>query len=420
MPTLSSATDAKADRTSAAFAMACSAEFGFVLMCCRAERNTRDAGVWEFLAESAIPNVTNWERVFELGEHHGVLPAMHRVLCVEGWEQFGGILPDTVKTEVERRFARLTRKNLRLAAELIHVLDRLDAAGVAAIPHKGPVLAEMIYGDLTLRDFSDLDVLVRAADIPRAKEALAQIGYKPNVELSPQEERAYLASGYEYTLDGPAGKNLLELQWNFVPRFFAVDFEMDAVFARAQSGVVAGRPVRALGAEDLFLSMCVHAAKHLWGRLCWLRDLAAVVKRVPMDWARVRTESKRLGVERILDVSLALTHDLLGTEAPKNENGSAAWQVEAEVRKIATEIARHIPNAEEYSTESVDYFRRMLRLRERSQDRWRFATRLLCTPSLGEWALVKLPEPLFPLYRGVRLVRVSGRLLRVRSSSASD
>ena len=400
--------------------MACSAEFGFVLKCCRAERNRRDASVWEFLAESAIPNVTNWERVFELAEHHGVLPAMHRALCVEGRERFGGILPGEVRTEVERRFARLTRKNLRLAAELIHVLDCLDAAGVAAIPHKGPLLAEMIYGDLTLRDFSDLDVLVRAADIPRAKEALSKIAYQPNVELSAAEERAYLASGYEYTFDGPAGKNLLEIQWNFVPRFFAVDFEMDAVFARAGTGTVAGRGVRALAAEDLFLSMCVHAAKHLWGRLCWLRDLAAVVERVPMDWARVREESQRLGIERMVAVSLALAGTLLGTEISAAGARRLAGEHDAEVAAITAEVAQHIPNAEEYSAESVDYFRWMLRLRERARDRWRFATRLLCTPSLGEWALVKLPEPLFPLYRGVRLVRVAGRLLRVRSSSASD
>ena len=57
----------------------------------------------------------------------------------------------------------------------------------------------------------------------------------------------------------------------------------------------------------------------------------------------------------------------------------------------------------------------MLCLRERSGDRWRFGSRLLFTPGLGEWSLVKLPEPLFPLYRGVRLLRVSGRLLGLPS-----
>jgi len=325
------------------------------------------------------------------------------------------VVPREVRDEVERRSAQLTKKNLRLAAELIRILDCLDAAGVAAIPHKGPVLAETIYGDLALRDFSDLDVLVEARDVPRAKDALAHIAYKPNITLSAAEERAYLAAGYEYTFDAPVGENLLEIQWNFVPSFFAVEFEMEAVFGRAGKGEVAGRSVRTLAPEDLFLSMCVHAAKHLWARMCWLRDIATVVERVPLDWDRVRTESKTLGVERIVGVSLGLARDLLGAVTPQTGMGLAANERDAEVRTITSEIAQHIPNAEEYSTESIHYFQWMLRLRERSADRRRFTRRLLFTPGLGEWAWMKLPEPLFPLYRGVRLLRVGGRLLGLRS-----
>jgi hypothetical protein len=58
----------------------------------------------------------------------------------------------------------------------------------------------------------------------------------------------------------------------------------------------------------------------------------------------------------------------------------------------------------------------MVSLRERVSDRLRFAARLAFTPSVGEWDVVHLPAPLFPLYRVVRLFRVAGRLLSLRSS----
>jgi hypothetical protein len=419
MPTLSSSRDEQTETFPSGFAVSHSIEFGLLAACLRAELHPKDQAPRDFIAQSVLPKLARWERVFELADHHGVMPAMHRVLCVEGKEQFRDALPPEVREELERRFARLATKNLRLAAELIHVLDCLEGAGVVAIPHKGPTLAEAVYGDLAMRDFSDLDVLVEARDVARAKQALATIRYEPNVALSATEERAYIASGYEYTFDGPAGKNLLEIQWSFVPRFFAVEFQMQAVFARAGKGMVAGRPVRVLAPEDLFLSMCVHAAKHLWGRLCWLRDIATFVEHVPVDWGRVQQAARTLGVERIVVVSLALARTLLRAEIPTALKLWAAGDGDPEVGKITAEIAQHIPHAEDYNTESVDYFRRMLRLRERRTDRWRFTTRLLFTPGLGEWAWIQLPESLFPLYHGVRMLRVGERLLGLRSKSAS-
>lgn len=393
-----------------------SAEFSVLLACCRVELRTNDEDAGDILARS-LANISNWERVFELAGHHGVLPAMHHVLCGSGAgsTRAAELVPREVRDEIERRFAYLTRKNLRLAAELIHVLDCLDSTGVAAIPHKGPVLAESLYGDVALRDFSDLDVLVQAADVPRVKAALALIGYTPNIRLSAAEERAYLASGYEYTFDSPAGKNLLEIQWNFVPRFYAVDFAMEGVFARAQRGMVAGRAVGVLAAEDLFLSMCVHAAKHLWGRLCWVRDIAAVAQRVRLDWERLHREATGLGVERIVSVSLLLARSLLGARPLEGQLAQEpSYGGRVTDSRITGMIAQHIANAEDYNTESVDYVRWMVRLRERFRDQWRFASRLLITPGLGEWGWVKLPEPLFPLYRGVRLVRAGGRVFRLR------
>jgi hypothetical protein len=122
-----------------------------------------------------------------------------------------------------------------------------------------------------------------------------------------------------------------------------------------------------------------------------------------------------LGVERIVGVSLALARSLLDAALPGKARAILAQSARNGLSEnITHEIVQHIPNAGDYSTESFDYVRRMLRLRERPSDRWRYTSRLLFTPSLGEWAWGKLPEPLFPLYRGVRLLRVGGRLIGIR------
>ena len=75
-----------------------------------------------------------------------------------------------------------------------------------------------------LRSFSDLDFLISPADFERAKQALAEIGYLPSANFAPAVERLWLRTGYERSFDGAAGKNLVELQWALLPRFYAVDF----------------------------------------------------------------------------------------------------------------------------------------------------------------------------------------------------
>ena len=272
------------------------------------------------------------------------------------------------------------------------------------------MLAETVYGDLALRDFSDLDVLVQPRDVLKAKAALGSLGYTVNTQLSEVAERAYLATGYEYTFDGPAGRNLLEIQWNILPRFYALDFDCDKVFARAQTVTVCGRAVRALSPEDLLLTLCVHAAKHAWVRLYWVRDIAATVQSQAIDWAEFERRARGLGMARMVGVSLLLTHQLLRADVP--DSMQRLWSTDSEVERLSEEVQRGLPVAEEYNPESLQYFRLIMRLRERRSDQYRFLCRLAFTPSIGEWKAIRLPVPLFPFYRVIRMFRLGARMLR--------
>ena len=88
-----------------------------------------------------------------------------------------GLAPAAVFEQLRTRYQLNARKNLKFTAELFRILDCLEANSIPAIPLKGPVLAETVFGDLALRDFSDLDVLVHAHDVLRAKGALQSLDY---------------------------------------------------------------------------------------------------------------------------------------------------------------------------------------------------------------------------------------------------
>jgi Uncharacterised nucleotidyltransferase len=298
---------------------------------------------------------------------------------------------------------------------------------IRAIPYKGPVLAQSAYGDLALRSFSDLDLLISPGDFSGAKQALVDLGYQPSKPQTPAIERLWLRTGYERSFDGPAGKNLVELQWSLLPYFYAVDpaqaeFRFDDLWARA--GRIAlgadGIPgefsntatdLPCLSPEDSLLVLCLHAAKHLWTRLIWVADIAESLRLPDLDPARVVERARALGITRILCVSLWLAQNLLDAALPSA--AQRAIDDDQKVQQLGKECAARLARGATYDFESTEYFTQITALRERRRDRMRYLWRLVWTLGLGDVEAVALPEFMFPLYRAVRIGRLLQKLARV-------
>ena len=346
-----------------------------------------------------------WEAVFRLADHHGTSWLLYRNLS-----RLGDVVPSSVLATLRQSYERNVHKSLFLARELIRILDCLDAVGIEAIPYKGIVLSEVYYGDMALRQSGDIDLFVRKQDVARIKSAVRELEFTQRVPVPEDAEEDYIASGYECTFDSPAGRNLLELQWALQPRFYAVDFDMDGLFERAVNVAIVGRRVKTPSPEDLLLVLSVHAAKHVWGRLIWLCDIAQILKLGKLNWDWVQAHARTFGIERILHVTLLLANHLLATAIPAPIEKSILEDRAA--RAFADEIAVGMARGVSYEKQQVSYFRLMMRLREHRADRLRFLTRLTFTPGPGEWEVVRLPKPLFPLYRLVRLARLASRFAR--------
>ena len=390
--------------TSLASSTALQSENEFALLCALAGAE---------LSPERIERIANWNRsaldwseVLRLAEHHGVLPLAARNLI----EHARG-LPPEIEHALGSAYEANLRRSLWFTAELARIMQHFERVQLRAIPYKGPVLAQSLYRDLGLRSFSDLDFLISSADFGRAQQALAEIGYRPSsvvtTVLTPAVERFWLRTGYERSFDSAAGKNLVELQWAVLPYFYGVDLSVDDLLARAGRTVVGGREVPCLSPEDSLLVLCLHAAKHLWTRLIWLADIAETLRIQTIDYALVFSQARALGIARILDVSFWLVKNVLRAEIPKPAEEMIAADVQ--VPALGSEFAERLARGAAYDFESTEYFRRILRLRERRGDRWRYLWRLAWTPGTGDIAAVRLPGALFPLYRIVRIGRLIGK-----------
>jgi hypothetical protein len=374
---------------------------------------------WSLLtaACSAIPNAEKlpalqpmlqqpigWQQLFALAERHGVQPLLYQALLPHA-----NAVPLAEMRALQLAYQANLHKAMRLAGELIRLDQRLSALGLEAMPYKGLAAAEILYGDIALRHSGDIDLLIHREDLPRIRDAVRELEYTPHITLSAAEEREYLQSGYEYSFDSTAGPNLLEVQWAIQPRFYAIDFDMDSLFQRAVTINVAGRPVKTPSNSDLLLLFSVHAAKHVWGKLIWLCDIARLMTLPSLDWRWIGSQACDLGIVRILRVTMLLANRLLGAPIPDAAEGSLP--IDRTSAELANEIQSYIVSETTFNIESLSYFHLMMRLRERQADRRRFLRRLILTPGPSEWRTVHLPRPLFPLYRLIRLSRLAARLV---------
>jgi len=240
----------------------------------------------------------DWPKLLRLADYHGVSSLLYQSLFSMG----DSAAPAEAVQSLRRRHDINVHKCLFLTRELVGVLDNLASLGIEVMPYKGVVLSQTLYGDMALRQSGDMDLLVHASDLPRTKKTVCALGYTPHLTLSGAAERAYVRSGYECTFDHAGGRNLLELHWALQPHFYSVDFDLSGVFRRAVTVSVAGRKAKTPSPEDLLLILSLHAAKHVWGRLIWLCDIAQITKRPDLNWDWISSQAKALGIERILSL----------------------------------------------------------------------------------------------------------------------
>jgi hypothetical protein len=364
-------------------------EFELLVACCKHGKQP-----------NLLPLLTadlNLDRVLQSAQHHRVLPALCAALASQN------PLPSALRVHGHKHMWRI----LHFTVELTRIARCFGHHEIQFLAHKGLALAQVLYGDPAARQFGDIDLLVKPQDVPRAKAALMELGYEPGLQLSPRQEKSYLRSGYEYVFGLKAERNLVELQWRIVPRFCSINFDIDTLFSRSIQIELDGLPLRTLGYQDQMLVLCVHAAKHEWAQLGMLRDIA-ILGQFDLDWNWIVTEAHRLGILKILQVSLLAVRELFAIDLPATSQlkpvvGSAAEKALA----VAASLQRnHEPN-----TDSLQYFRSQLQTRERLRDRAQFVWRLATAPSVEEWNQIRLPDQFFALYRGVRIARLMRRFL---------
>jgi hypothetical protein len=347
----------------------------------------------------------NWDRLLALADRHGLRPLL-------AWH-LARVCPSAVPADRLAALRDYTQRGIAYSlvytGELLRLVDVLRAQGVEAMPFKGPALAAALYGHVALRQFSDLDILVRERDVWRASEAIAAQGFTPGFEIPASRRAAFVREDYVQLFRRTGGRSIVELHWGIARRSFTVRFDEDAVWRRAQPATLQGRGVPAPSPEDLLLLLCVHGTRHNWDKLENLAGVAELLRGTPqLDWAYVWRQAQAMHCRRMLAFGLLLTHGLFESPLPAE---AAALAASGPLRAMADAVVRDGYAAAAPVPGFVHQAVFNLRLKDTYGDRARSVARVCLTPTPDDWTGVVLPGPLsiaYPLVRAFRVARKHG------------
>lgn len=402
-------------------ALPVSDEFRLLLLCARTRVTPRQRE----LIQSLVCRELDWEFILGKAYWHSLTPLVYRTLnalCAD-------LAPPQVLRQLESHYIASAKRNLALTAELIRVLRILESANISAVPYKGPALAALAYGDVALRKFCDLDLIVRPGDIIAAKSLLVAHGYQWRPfkgQVTGPGEARNLRFWHEYNFVHPDNSATVDLHWRISSRRFPVDIDLDNVWEQLDNARLLGQNIRAFPPEVALLLLCIHGSKDLWWkRLGWICDVAELLSALPtIDWPRTLQLATETGTRRMFLLGLALAGELL--QAPVPEQVWTWIRSDKAVTKLARYVRHRLFDKPTLRDRVVEKPRFRLRVRERLRDRIPVSRHLLSSafevlfvPHKEDRDWVHLSDSLSPLYWVVRPVRLARRLW-LQSTRGSD
>ena len=256
----------------------------------------------------------DWTAFAELATGYGLAGVAGRTLA--------RVVPEAVPADILEAFrlnVDLTRdRNRKLLHELHRVLACLEGKNIVAIPIKGVVTAIEAYGDLGLRAFRDLEILVQPADIVRAVAALEGLGYESKEHLSEAQTAHLQWLRGQIQLSPTAADGVpLKVHTRLTSAKMVFDVDYSGLWQRAQRKSLNGQPLTMLAPEDYFLVLAVNGGKDLWWRVPSICDVAAFVGAHPkLDWNAIVARAESQGCLRMATATASLAHMFFDTPMP--------------------------------------------------------------------------------------------------------
>jgi hypothetical protein len=330
---------------------------------------------------------------------HGLIPLVYHTLR----DLSADIdIPSTLLSKLQARYKLIAQKNILLSAELMRLSKILQSNHINAIPFKGPVLAKLAYGDITLRVFGDLDIFIKRDDFDKFAQILIDSGYTPHYPI--EEYQNAKKTLFELNNDVPfynRSKRInIELHWDFF-RKLNISTSVFNPWDNLQTVQMNHQNIQTLDHNTHLLYHSLHGSKHIWERIMWIADIDRFVRRLgsELDWSYILSTAKSLGTVKMFLFGIALAHRYYDTPLPT--------KILAQIDRVDLDYAIDFVEGEYNSFKSTPEnslvkLKIVLSLKDTFWNQAKTLLEFVFKPGINERRMIVLDDNLFGLYWVIR------------------
>ena len=342
-----------------------SPELHFLIACCQTDPSEEDIkAICSFIQHSTFNiapsgNALGVQNLLTLSSQHGILPLVYKTIknlqsdnsSIRQSALFGFAPPDEHKCpwgeiadtpvskeqegcniapsgnalgvqnfllELKPHYMSIVQRNMLMTSELIKIMRLLKENNIEALAFKGPALSQMAYGDITLRQYVDLDILVDEEDAFKAGKLMSENGHIAILPLTILSNKTCLHTAKDFSLMSEPGGVHTELHWRLFEKKYNISLLSCAVEKKCQTVKINNREINTLQNELLLVYLCLHGAKHAFERIEWICDIDRLIRSSEINWEEAITIAEQSHSKRSFYLGLSLAHHLLHTELPAN------------------------------------------------------------------------------------------------------
>jgi len=347
------------------------------------------------------------KRVQLLSRLHRIRPVVYRVLL-------NANISAEFKMALKNELHSITLKNFELAKETERIVKRLETANIVAIPYKGVAFSKQFYGDISMRESSDIDLAIDPTSLLAIKPLREEDGYSiaAGMENPTKASANYYIENKDLCFDKTTRTERfhIELHWMITHPNYQAPVNLNKIdTSQMLESELAGYQLKFLEPAEHFRATLLHHLLHDGMEYLKLLIDIAQAQSILITGSVYEKISQLEQHYNVVPIFLAI-EDLFGisqVSKQTNNNPLSASIIDYCLRSTIGRYQRH----RVFSL--IGHYRRTLRNRVRfiknKNDKRLFQLSYLhglIKPGLGEREWIPLPSYLHGLYYLIRPLRI--------------